>query len=218
MVVFKLGEGTKVDNTTSGAIEGNKDNPVNYQTYKVKPNTDLKDYKLPVVNTSVVDSINLTAQDGYTEAKWNTEDFTATDNNKVFTATATKTFKVTVKPNGGNGDEKVEIKKKDETFKLPAANTFTPPNENQEFSGWKIGDDTNLKQPETEITITGDTEINAIWKSIEFKVNFKAGEGASGSMEDKTVTKGSEYELPTPTFTAPKDKVFAGWKVGDKRA
>lgn len=35
-------------------------------------------------------------------------------------------------------------------------------------------------------------------------------------MPDVPVTKGSEYELPTPTFTAPKDKVFAGWKVGDQ--
>ena len=35
-------------------------------------------------------------------------------------------------------------------------------------------------------------------------------------MKDVPVTKGGEYELPEPTFTAPKDKVFAGWKVGDQ--
>lgn len=217
VVEFKLGEGTKVDNTSSGAIEGNKDNPVSYQKYKVKPNTDLKTYKLPVVNASVVDSIKLSAQDGYTDSTWNTNNFVATTTNNVFTAIATKTFKVTVKANGGTGDDKVEIKKSGESFTLPAKDTFTPPNENQEFSGWQVGDDTkNLKKAGDEIKITGDTEVKAIWKPIEFKVDFKAGEGASGSMKDVPVTKGSEYELPTPTFTAPKDKVFAGWKVGDQ--
>ena len=232
VVEFKLGEGIKVEDKDPNTGEvtkttkGGKDSPVLYKEYKVKPGTDLSTYIHPTLKKTIFDLIDEKADKGYTEPVWkgqdanNAKNFVAASNNNVFTATATKTFKVTVKPNGGTGDEKVEIKKKDEIFKLPAANTFTPPNENQEFSGWKIGDDTNLKQPETEITITGDTEINAIWKPIEFKVefkvDFKAGEGASGSMEDKTVTKGSEYELPTPTFTAPKDKVFAGWKVGDK--
>ncbi|BET21985.1 InlB B-repeat-containing protein [Solobacterium moorei] len=227
-VQFKLGEGVKVEdkNPNTGEVtkttKGSKDSPVLYKEYKVKPGTDLSTYIHPTLKKTIFDLIDEKADKGYTEPVWkgqdanNANNFVAAAGNNVFTATATKTFKVTVKPNGGTGDEKVEIKKKDETFKLPAANTFTPPNENQDFSGWKIGDDTNLKQPETEITITGDTEINAIWKPIEFKVDFKAGEGASGSMEDKTVTKGSEYELPTPTFTAPKDKVFAGWKVGDQ--
>lgn len=217
VVEFKLGEGAKVDNTNSGAIEGNKDNPVSYQKYKVKPNTDLKDYKLPVVNASVVDSIKLSAQDGYADPTWNTNNFVATTTNNVFTATATKIFKVTIKANGGTGDDKVEIKKSGESFTLPAKDTFTPPNENQEFSGWQVGDDTkNIKKAGDEIKITGDTEVKAIWKPIEFKVDFKAGEGASGEMPDVPVTKGSDYELPTPTFTAPKDKVFAGWKVGDQ--
>ena len=217
VVEFKLGEGTKVNNTNGTSINGNKDNPVSYEKYKVKPNTDLKTYTLPVVNASVVDSIILSAQDGYTDPTWNTNSFVATTTNNVFTATATKTFKVTVKANGGTGDDKVEIKKKDETFKLPAANTFTPPNENQEFSGWQVGDDTkNLKKAGDEIKITGDTEVKAIWKPIEFKVYFKAGEGASGAMPDVPVTKGSEYELPEPTFTAPKNQEFAGWKVGDQ--
>ena len=228
-VQLKLGEGVKVEDKdpNTGAVtkttKGDKDNPVLYKEYKVKPGTDLSAYKHSALKKTIFDLIDEKADKGYVEpVVWKGQDannpnnFVAAADNRVFTATATKTFKVTVKPNGGTGDEKVEIKKKDETFKLPAANTFTPPNENQEFSGWKIGDDNNLKQPETEITITGDTEINAIWKPIEFKVDFKAGEGASGSMEDKTVTKGSEYELPTPTFTAPKDKVFAGWKVGDQ--
>ncbi|MHC5099755.1 S-layer homology domain-containing protein, partial [Peptoniphilus genitalis] len=216
VVEFKLGEGTKVDNTASGAIEGNKNDPTLYSKYKVKPNTNLKDYKLPVVNSSVVDSITLKAQEGYVDPAWNTKDFVATDSNKVFTATATETFKVTVKPNGGTGDEKVETIKKNETYTLPAANTFTPPNENQEFSGWQIGDDSkNLKNPGENITITKDVEVKAIWKPVEYKVSFKSEGGATGSMTDEPVIKGSEYVLPTPTFIPQENYEFVGWRVGN---
>lgn len=212
-VEFKLGEGVKVNNVGSaGAVEGNKDKPTSYAKYKVKPNTNLKTYNLPIINSNVVDSIKLTAKDGYTEAKWNTENFVATTSNNVFTATATKTYDITFDANSGTGSMDKVTKKVNETYTLPA-NTFTPPNENQEFSGWQVGNDTkNLKQANEEITIKADTVIKAIWKPIEFKVSFAAGDG-SGNMTEVTVTKGSEYELPACKFTAPSGKEFAGWKV-----
>lgn len=223
-VEFKLGEGVKVDNTDGTTKEGNKTNPVSYAKYKVKPGTNLKTYTLPVVNQSVVASIKLQAKDKYTNPVWNdngqvVNDFTV-NANKVFIATATSTekFTVTVKPNGGtkagggDAEDIVTNVKKNGTYKLPAANTFNPPNENQEFSGWMVGDDTNLKKPNTEITINGNTEIKAIWKPIEYKVRFNSG-GGSGNMNEKTVTKGSEFELPENGFTAPTDKKFAGWSI-----
>ncbi|WP_347152492.1 cell wall-binding repeat-containing protein [Peptostreptococcus anaerobius] len=232
-VEFKLGEGVKVEekDTNSGKvtkkIEGDKTNPVLYKKYKVKPNTDLLAYKYPVLGITIFALIDETAKDGYTEPVWNDKNkginFKVTAENNVFTATATKTFKVTVKANGGTGNDIEKTVKKGETYTLPAKNTFTPPNDDQEFSGWKIGDDTNLKQPNETTTITGDTVINAIWKPIEFKVAFKRETGASGNMDPVTVTKGSEYQLPQPTFKPDQGKEFAGWlvngvakKVGDK--
>ena len=214
-VEFQLGEGTKVNNVGSGAVEGNKDTPTLYQKYKVKPNTNLKDYKLPTINQSVVDSIKLSAQEGYVEPVWNTEDFTATKTNKTFTATATKAYNVTLEANGGDGNMAGAQVKENGTYKLPD-NAFTPPNENQEFAGWLVNGATTVTKPGTDITITKDTVIKASWKPIELKAKFLPGEGATGSMEEKTVTKGSEFELPTPTFTAPKDKVFAGWQVNNE--
>ena len=214
-VEFKLGEGTKVDNTDGTSITG----PNSYQKYKVKPNTNLKEYKIPVIDTSVVDSINVKPQEGYIDPVWrdskNGTNFVATTDNNVFTATATKTFKVTVMPNGGKGTEIKDTKKTGETYKLPAKDTFTPPDDNQEFAGWLVGDATTTTDPGTEITITSDTVIKASWKPIEVKVKFQTEAGASGTMEDKTVNKGSKYELPKPAFTPEKDKEFAGWKVGD---
>lgn len=153
VVEFKLGEGTKVDNTNSGAIEGNKDNPVSYQKYKVKPNTDLKTYKNPILNETYYNLINskVKAIDKYTEPVWNgkngsvTENFIITESNNVFTATATKTYDITFDANTGGGTKDKVTQKANTEYELPASNTFTPP-ANKEFSGWQIGDDsTNLR-------------------------------------------------------------------------
>ena len=222
VVEFKLGEGTKVDNTGSGAIEGNKDNPVSYQKYKVKPNTDLKTYKNQTLNETYYNLINtkVKAIDKYTEPVWNgengsvTENFVITETNKVFTAKATKTCDITFDANKGGGSKDKVTQKVNTEYELPAANTFTAP-ENKQFSGWQIGEDSTLKQPGAKIKITGDTIVKAIWKPIELKVKFQTEAGASGTMEDKTVNKGSKYELPTPTFKPEEGKEFAGWKVGE---
>ena len=220
-VEFKLGEGTKVDNTSSGAIEGNKDNPTSYAKYKVKPNTNLKDYKLPSVNASVVDSIKLSAQDGYADPTWNTNNFVATTKNNVFTATATKTYDITFDANTGGGTKDKVTQKVNTEYELPAANTFTPP-ANKEFSSWQVGDDsTNLKQPGEKIKITGDTTVKAIWKDIEhkdikYKVTFNGNTG-TGSMDSATVKKGEKYKLPENTFGAPSEnQEFKTWEVDGK--
>ena len=214
-VEFKLGEGTKVDNTDGSSITG----PNSYQKYKVKPNTNLKEYKIPVINTSVIDSIKVTPQEGYTEPVWrdskNGTDFVATADNNVFTATATKTFKVTVQANGGTGEDKVETKKSGEKYTLPKGETFTPP-ANQKFAGWLVGDATTTTEPGTEITITSDTVIKASWKPIMVDVIFDKGKG-SGEKDKVSVAKGSEYTLPNSEgFTPPANQEFAGWEVNGK--
>lgn len=229
VVEFKLGEGTKVDNTTSGAIEGNKDNPVSYQKYKVKPNTDLKTYKNPILNETYYNLINskVKAIDKYTEPVWNgkngsvTENFIITESNKVFTATATKTYDITFDANTGGGTKDKVTQKANTEYELPASNTFTPP-ANKEFSGWQVGDDsTNLRQPGSKITITGDTTVKAIWKDIEhkdikYKVTFNGNNG-TGSMDSATVKKGEKYKLPENAFGAPSEnQEFKTWEVDGK--
>ena len=221
---FKLGKGTKIDNADGKtAIEG-EESPVSYQKYKVKPGTDLKTYVHPTLQSTIYESINkkVKEQDDFIDPVWNTDNFKVTDSNKVFTATATEAFKVTVNPNGGTkagGGEAKDIVtkvKKNGTYKLPAANTFAPPNENQEFAGWMVGKDTNLKQPNSEITINGNTEINAIWKAKEYKVRFVAGDESIKENMAPVKAKKGEYELPSPTFTPPAGKEFAGWSISRK--
>lgn len=217
-VEFKLGEGTKVDNTTSGAIEGNKENPTPYSKYKVKPGTDLKKYKHQTIKETYYNLINtkVTAQDKYTEPVWNNgaDNFVITTTNNVFTATATKTYNVTLEPNYGSGSMTGATVKENGTYKLPE-NSFNPPNENQEFAGWLVNGATTVTKSGTEITITKDTVIKASWKPVEYKVSFQSEGGATGTMTDVTVTKGSEYELPAPTFQVSADKEFVGWRVGN---
>ncbi|MBS4872644.1 MAG: S-layer homology domain-containing protein [Peptoniphilus sp. oral taxon 375] len=214
-VELKLGEGVK-----AGDKVGNKETPVTAKTYKVKPGTDLSTEKVSKTEKTCFEDVGATVSDNtYVDIVWTDskdgKDFKATADNKVFTATATKKFKVTVQANGGTGDDKVEYKKSGENFTLPAKDTFTPPDENQEFAGWLVGDATTTTEPGTDITINGDTIIKASWKPIELKVKFQTEAGASGTMKDKTVNKGSKYELPTPTFKPEEGKEFAGWKVGD---
>ena len=88
-VEFRLGEGVKIGDDDTTAIKGNKDNPVLYTTYYVKPGTDLKE-NVPAVS----------AKEGYKDAKWYKGDAVATDNdykvteNAIFTAKATGKDKV----------------------------------------------------------------------------------------------------------------------------
>ena len=227
-VELKLGEGVKVEDKDPNSVEvtnttkGNKDNPVLYKEYKVKPGTDFSTYEHPTLKKTIFDLIDEKADEGYAEPVWagqdtnNPKNFVVSDSNKVFTATATKTYDITFDANKGGGTKDKVTQKVNTEYELPAKDTFTPPNENQEFSGWQVGEDTTLKQPGAKITITGDTVVKAIWKPIELKVSFNAGTGASGEMKDVPVNKGSDYKLPEPTFKAPKNQEFAGWKVGNE--
>lgn len=91
---FFLGEGTKV---IDGNVpkEGNSDHPTVYKTYKVKPGTDLSKYKL-ATNQNVFENISAKPlDDSYTNLHWEPNNFVVSDNNKVFTAKATKRYKVT---------------------------------------------------------------------------------------------------------------------------
>lgn len=117
-------------------------------------------------------------------------------------------YKVSFNSNGAEGTMQAQKIKKGEKCTLPE-NGFTPP-ENKKFAGWKIGNETKLVGD--EITVNGNTEVTAIWKDIEYKVTFNNNEG-TGEMPEKTVKKGTDFELPDCTFTAPDGQEFKAWSV-----
>lgn len=83
LVKFLLGEGVKAKN---GAVEleGKKDQPAEYGSYKVKPGTDLDNYVNPTKQT-IFKLINATADVGPT---WFPENHVVSSENNTFTAEA----------------------------------------------------------------------------------------------------------------------------------
>ena len=66
---------------------------------------------------------------------------------------------------------------------------------------------------------SGEISTMGIWVTcdkhvVEYTVSFAAN-GGSGTMDSKTVEKGTEYTLPACGFTAPSGKVFKAWSVND---
>ena len=123
-----------------------------------------------------------------------------------------KDIEVTVSynANGGSGDMTGKTLKKGSKYTL-LENTFKAPDETQEFKAWEV--DGQEVAPGTEITVTKDTEVKAIWKKIKVNVTYD-GNGGSGEMKAETVDKGSEYTVLPNAFKAPNEnQEFKAWEV-----
>ncbi|MBQ7876090.1 MAG: InlB B-repeat-containing protein [Clostridia bacterium] len=70
------------------------------------------------------------------------------------------------------------------------------------------GNTRTFVMPESNVT------ISATFKKIEYTVSFISN-GGSGSMSSVTVEAGDEYTLPKSTFTAPANKLFKAWQIGE---
>ena len=126
------------------------------------------------------------------------------------------TYTVTFDSNGGTGTM-ADVTGVSGEYTLPA-NGFTALN-GMQFKAWAIGSPNGeQKQPNEQITITGDTTIYAIWENIPpqqpttYTVTFDSN-GGTGTMADVTGVSG-EYTLPANGFTAPLSKWFKCWSVG----
>lgn len=125
-------------------------------------------------------------------------------------------IKVTVSynANGGSGDMAGKTLKKGSKYTL-LESTFAAPDDTQEFKTWQV--DGQEVKPGTQITVTKDTEVKAVWKKIQVKVTYNAN-GGSGTMTGKTVDKGSEYTVLRNGFTAPDDtQEFDTWEVNGEK-
>ena len=90
---FFLGEGSKVKSGLNEQV-GNAEHPIPFQTFKIKPGTNIHDFQLPT-NKNIFDNISaLPADDSYSDLKWEPENYIVSENNKSFTARAIKSYKV----------------------------------------------------------------------------------------------------------------------------
>ena len=162
--------------------------PNGYETEKLKLNEGENTFKITV-----------TSEDG--------------TNTSVYTLIVNRgevKYKVSFDANNGSGkmpDTEIE---KGKEFELPE-NGFTAP-DGQEFKAWEVD---SIEYPaKTNIKINKETIVKAVWKDIEYKITFDKTEG-SGEMDEQVIKAGKEFTLPENDFTAPENKEFAGWKIGE---
>ena len=118
-------------------------------------------------------------------------------------------YTVTFDKNGGTGSMDSMTVKNGTQITLPA-NGFTAP-ANKQFKNWLIGSTTyNVG---ATYTVTGNVTIRANWEYIKRTITFNAN-GGSGTMSAVQVNSGSNYTLPSCSFTAPTNKKFKAWQIG----
>ncbi|MBP3233582.1 MAG: InlB B-repeat-containing protein [Eubacterium sp.] len=113
-------------------------------------------------------------------------------------------YKISFNANGGSGTIAPIYKHYKDTFVLPEC-TFQAPL-GKVFDKWNYG------APGKIVSVgMKDIEVKAVWTAA--KVYFDAN-GGTGTMADKTVSSSGKVVLPECGFTAPANKVFAGWDLG----
>ena len=139
-----------------------------------------------------------------------------TDPNATIEPPATVKYTVTFAAGeGASGTmDPVEVEEGTE-YALPACGYTAPAGSH--FAGWSIPaanwwEQAQIKQPGDKITVNANVTVTATWLKDNVTVTFAAGEGASGTMAPVSMAPG-EYTLPDCTFTAPANKVFAGWAI-----
>ncbi len=85
------------------------------------------------------------------------------------------------------------------------------------FTGWKVNDETTLKQANAEVTITGTTTITAQYEPIEYTVTFDVTTthgNVSGNHAEVTITI-EDLEVEFPTGLTLTGYTLSGWKLGN---
>ena len=148
------------------------------------------------------------------------------ENNKV-TITPNKDdtdiVKVTVKYKDKNNEDKtVEITKTDGNWTIPEGSKLSVDATTGLFT-FDSSDVINGGTVTAQFTDNGGlnddekplpSDETSIKLSEKVDITFDSGEG-TGEMAKQTAKKGSKYTLPESKFTAPDNKEFEGWKVGD---
>ena len=157
-VKLQLGEGVKDSNGTIGQ----KDNPVEYGSYRIKPGVNILNEEHPQIKNSLFNLVKLQVSDPekYVDPQWssgsaNKKNFVVSKDNNIFTATASKLFTMTFKFVGYDRDSRKGI----DSDKLPQAIKDKLPQEQ------KIKEGESFKPDKIEGTIKEDLGPNKYeWK------------------------------------------------------
>ena len=116
--------------------------------------------------------------------------------------------KVAYNANGGTGSMA------DYTLPEGSGGKFTLPECGFTAPAGKVFDRWDRGAPGTEITISSDITLKALWKTKQYTITFDKN-GGSGTMEDLTLTGSLIFTLPECEFIAPEGKTFSMWYVKD---
>jgi|GEM_PF-3258368 len=147
-------------------------------------------------------------------------------NYSFFTFTYHEVQKFTVTYSAGQGTgENVVISNVEEgsshALKTFAETQFVAP-AGQQFKGWQVGNDTELRAAGYEVTVNDNVTVIAIYEDIsvqKFTITYKAGYGTGEDIVINDVEAGSSHILKTfaeTQFVAPSGQQFKGWRVGSE--
>lgn len=152
-------------------------------------------------------NFNTTGQ--YGNKCWLEKSYTNEANVPVIKPTVYRT--ITFDGNGGTWHMSPVTVEDGIVYELPGSSFIAP--DGKEFDGWLVN--RQKKNPGDKIVVTSDLTITAQWRQKapeQVTVSFIPGEG-SGTMQDKKVNLGSNYQLPANGFIAPTGKEFKAWSV-----
>ncbi len=145
--------------------------------------------------------------------KYPGDEITINDETYIIAIWEALVYDVNFDANGGTGTM-AALEGVATPYTLPNC-TFVAP-AGKQFKCWALGSAEGARyNAGTEIDLTGDTTLYAIWEDIPvtcYTVTFYAN-GGTGTMTPVTVPAG-EYEIPACTFTAPTGKFFTAWAQG----
>ena len=137
--------------------------------------------------------------------------FTVTGNTTIKAVWKKIQYTITFDGNGGSGTVASVSVDGGSSYVLPDS-PFTAP-QYYEFEGWSVNDGAT-QVTGTQVTVTSNMTLKAIWKKIQYTVMFD-GNGGTGSMEAVTLDAGSNFELPENEFSY-EGYTFVGWSVNDE--
>ena len=201
---FFLGEGSKVKSGLNEQV-GDAEHPIPFQTFKIKPGTNIHDFQLPT-NKNIFDNISaMPADDSYSDLKWEPENYIVSENNRSFTARAIKSYKVKFEfkaYDSEKGNEEINSLPKDLRDKMPKDLKV------------KKGDSFEATKPENFIETIKDKagEVTKVyewtfagWNPTKF-LKVEKDEKISGTWKRKQATSAK----PTADKVTEGDKVIKG--------
>lgn len=197
---FFLGEGSKVKSGLNEQV-GNAEHPIPFQTFMIKPGTNVHNYLLQT-NKNIFDNISaMPADDSYSDLKWEPENYIVSENNKTFTARAIKSYKVKFEFKAydtDNGNSEINSLPQELMDKLPSelkvkkGKAYDPTKPDNFVETLKDGSGEVTKVYEWNFSSWNPTRINSVEKDETLTGTWKRKQATSAKPTAEKATEGDK--------------------------